>query len=65
MTSSRLPDDLVFVRTDQREPGSVMHGQVREKAYAASGILVGYCDITVRDHLASGTTMPTTTASCI
>jgi uncharacterized RmlC-like cupin family protein len=45
-----FPDRLVFVRPDQREPGPVTRGQVREKAFAADGIWVGYCDITARDE---------------
>jgi uncharacterized RmlC-like cupin family protein len=50
MTNSLFPDHIVFVRPVQREPGSVTRGQVREKAYAADGIWVGYCDITARDQ---------------
>lgn len=50
MAASLFPDHLVFVRPDQREPGPVTRGQVREKAYAADGIWVGYCDITAREE---------------
>ncbi|MBN8939246.1 MAG: cupin domain-containing protein [Rhizobiales bacterium] len=45
-----FPDDLIFVRPDQREPGPVTRGQVREKAFVNDDIWVGYCDITARDE---------------
>ena len=40
MAASLFPDHLVFVRPDQREPGLVTRGQVREKAYAANAAYV-------------------------
>lgn len=50
MTASPFPDEPVFVRPDQRQPGPVTRGQVREKAFANDGLWVGYCDITARDE---------------
>lgn len=65
MTSSLFPDHLVFVRPDQRETRPVTRGQVREMAYAADGIWVGIATSRHATSPARGTTMPTTTLSCI
>jgi RimJ/RimL family protein N-acetyltransferase/uncharacterized RmlC-like cupin family protein len=50
MSDTLFPDHIVVVRPQQRKPGPATRGQIREKAYAADGIWVGYCDISARDE---------------